>query len=195
MSTAVILAGGQSRRFGQDKAFFKIGKRPMIRIVADTLTKEFEEVFVAGGDLQRLHECNLTGYPDPVPGKGALGGIYNGLTRTKADWIFFCGCDMPLIKSAIIRAVVDSIGDEDILMPIVGQVRQPLHAVYKRTIIPAVRDLVHGRDGFLPDLLPRANVRYLNENLFSGIPDYEHSFASINDLATATQYRSHLDKL
>jgi len=193
--TAVVLAGGRSCRFGQDKAFFMIRGKPMVKIIIDILGSDFDEVIIAGGDMEKSQEHGLVCYPDPVPDKGALGGIYNGLIHSNSQFIFCCGCDMPLIKPDVIRVILDNISDEDVLMPVINNKRQPLHAVYKKSLLPLVERLVNSSDRFLPDLFERAKVRYLDECHFSKLPGYDLSFVSFDDLNAVAQYRSHLEKL
>jgi len=195
MAAAVILAGGQSRRFGEDKAFYQVGKRLMVEVVADVLRPEFDEVMIAGGDVIRFKDHGLVCYPDPVRGKGGLGGIYNGLMHTTADWFFCCGCDMPLLQPEVVGTIVRNLGDEDVLLPVINDVRQPLHAVYKRSILPTVERLVREANSFLPDLFNCVNVRYFDERDLSHIPDYQLSFVSLNSAEAVSLYKPHLDNL
>jgi len=167
----------------------------MIRIVYDTLRTVFDEVIIAGGDTAGLRELGLDSHPDPVAGKGALGGIYNGLLRSASTAVFVCGCDMPLIKPAAIRTVLQAAADEDILIPLIDGIRQPLHAVYRRTILPSAERLATQDNCYLPDLLGEVNVRYLEEATFADVPDYALSFVSLNDQDMVAQYRRHLERL
>ena len=167
----------------------------MIRIVTDILNGVFDHVVVAGGDIEKLEDQGLVCYPDPVPGKGALGGIYNWLINSDSEFAFFCGCDMPLVKPDVIRVILDNIGDEDLLMPVINGIRQPLHAVYKRSILPAMERLVNSNDRFLPDLLKEVGVCYLDEHIFLKLPDYHISFVNLNSLDAITRYKSWLERL
>ena len=175
-TAAVILAGGQSRRFGSDKAFHEIGGKPMIRHVAEILGSIFSMVIVAGGNRRKMQEIGLKCFPDPIPGKGALGGVYNGLVHTDADSIFFCGCDMPLLNREVISIILDRVDNETTLIPMINDKRQPLHAVYPRKICPVVERLGRCEGCFLPDLWPQIEVTYLNESAFSHIENYHLSF-------------------
>ena len=167
----------------------------MIRIVADVLETEFNHVLIAGGDQEKLNEHGLGCYPDPVPGRGALGGIYTGLLHSDSPWFFCCGCDMPLLKRPVIRRIVDNLGDEDVLVPVVNGLRQPLHAVYKRSMFPTVKELIGQKDKYLPDLFESVKVRYLDEAAVADIPDYQLSFVSLDSPEKVSQYQSHLDGL
>jgi molybdopterin-guanine dinucleotide biosynthesis protein A len=194
MTSAVILAGGSSQRFGRDKAFFEIRGRPMIRIVADTLSVIFDKVIVAGGNAEKLGEQGLICYSDPVSGKGALGGIYNGLVNSESESVFFCGCDMPLVKPEVIRVMLDNAADEEVLMPMIKGRRQPLHAIYKKTMLPAVEQLARSEDLFLPALFEEVDVRLLEEYIFSEIPGYHLSFVNLNNPDAIDQYRPLLER-
>lgn len=167
----------------------------MVEVVVDVLKSEFERIIIAGGDVTRFQEYGLVCYHDPIEGKGALGGIYNGLMHTKANWFFCCGCDMPLLKRLVIRRIIDNIGDEDVLMPVVNNIRQPLHALYKKRILPAIKKLMGQKNKYLPDLFESVKVRYLDETVVADIPDYQLSFVSFNNPDMLSQYRSHLDNL
>jgi len=195
MTIGIILAGGRSRRFGEDKAFFQINGRPMVRIVADVLGTVFDQVIVAGGEPNQYAEIGLTCFPDPVKEKGALGGIYNAFVNTSADSIFLCGCDMPLVQADVIRLILDNANDSDIVLPVVDGVRQPLHAMYRRTISPVVEELIHDRTSFLPDLFGRVKVRYLDDDVFAGLPNASLSFVGFNDQTTVSRYQQYLDRL
>ncbi len=195
MTTGVILAGGRSRRFGEDKAFFQINNRPMVRIVADVLGTVFDQVIIAGGAPDHFAEVGLTCHPDPIKEKGALGGIHNAFLNTSAGSIFLCGCDMPLVRADVIRLILDNANNSDIVLPIIDGIRQPLHAIYRRTILTVVDELIHDSNSFLPDLFSRVKVRYLDDDVFAGIPDASLSFVGFNDLTTVDRYQSHLNKL
>ena len=192
MSTAVILAGGKSRRFGSNKSFYEINGKPMIRIVADILLTIFDEVIVAGGDKSKLDQLGLNVFSDQVPDRGALGGIHNGLVHTEEDSIFFCGCDMPMLNTDVIRVVLQNNGAEGALIPIVDDKRQPLHAVYSRSILPNVERLLHCEDCYLPDLWQHVTVKFLDEAAFEKIDNYHLSFVSFNDLSTIDRYKNFL---
>ena len=193
--TAAILAGGASRRFGSPKALHMINGRPMITIVGDRLQKLFDNVFIAGFPSAQFAPAGLTCLPDRYVGKGALGGIHTALTNTTDQWVFCCGCDMPLVQAAVIYRITESIRDEDILLPVIGGVRQPLHAVYNRRILPIVEHLCAANDAYLPDLFTRANVRCLEDDCFADIPGYALSFVGLNDRHQIERYATELSTL
>jgi len=194
MTAAVILAGGKSRRFGRDKALFPVAGQPMIVWVASALRQVFDDIFVAGGDPPGFEKLGLRCFPDPIPDRGALGGLYNGLTHTDSAQIFLCACDMPFIVPETVKAVLENIGSEQVTLPVIGGKRQPLHAVYSRRILPLVEATLEMPDMYLPALLDQAKVRVVQEEAFAHISDYHYSFVSLNDPESLQRYRHLLER-
>lgn len=189
MTTAVILAGGKSRRFGSDKALFPVAGQPMIVWVASALRQVFDDIFVAGGDPLDFEKLGLRCFPDPIPDRGALGGLYNGLTHTNSPQIFLCACDMPLILSGTVKVVIENIGFEQVILPVISGKRQPLHAAYSRSILPLVEATLEIPDLYLPALLDQAKVRVVPEEAFVHVAGYHYSFVSLNDPESLQRYR------
>ncbi len=83
-----ILAGGQSTRFGSDKAVALLRGKPLLDHAREALAAQCDEVVVVGRD---------TGIPDsPAPGMGPLGGIAGALHHARQnghDQVLTCGVD------------------------------------------------------------------------------------------------------
>jgi molybdenum cofactor guanylyltransferase len=88
-----ILAGGQSRRFGSDKAEALFGGKALLEHVADALRPQTAELVIAGREWP-----GLTSVADiPEPGLGPLGGLAGALDyaqRNGFDFVLSCGCDL-----------------------------------------------------------------------------------------------------
>ncbi len=89
-----VLAGGQSRRFGSDKALALLAGTPLIAHVLDALRPQVAALVVVGRD--HAGERSL---PDrPAPGLGPLGGLAAALSHAAAhgfDAVLTSGCDLP----------------------------------------------------------------------------------------------------
>lgn len=88
-----ILAGGQSRRFGQDKAEAHLAGKRLLDHVAERLAPQVDALVVAGGPARHGY-CSL---PDrPAPGLGPLGGLNAALheaARRGLAWVLTAPCD------------------------------------------------------------------------------------------------------
>ncbi len=95
MILGVVLAGGQSSRFGSYKALAPWrGKKPLSLYAVDNIAGQADAVVIAGRE-----EGPALCIPDwPEPGMGPLGGIAAGLRHAEAngfDSIMTCGVDSP----------------------------------------------------------------------------------------------------
>lgn len=172
--TAAVLAGGQSRRMGRDKAFLPFGGRPLIERTLETLGRRFDDVLVVANDLARYAPLGRRVVADLRPGAGALGGIYTAValgTGEAASHVFVCACDMPFVDGLLIDVLLaeaardtgegpaDVIVPEDAGAPDASAGVHPLCAVYGRRTLPAIeRRLAEGRlkvIGFYDDVRVR----------------------------------------
>lgn len=92
MILGVVLAGGQSSRFGSDKALAELNGRTLISRAVDALSGWCEDVVIVGRDTGPAR-C----IPDwPHAGMGPLAGIAAGLRHAQDhdfDGILTCGVD------------------------------------------------------------------------------------------------------
>jgi molybdopterin-guanine dinucleotide biosynthesis protein A len=180
MSTAIILTGGKSRRFGQDKALIEIDGVPIVKRIHQRLLNIFSRVFIVGGNPGSFRSMDLEFFSDRIKGVGALGGIYTGLIETPDPWLLAVACDMPFLSNRVIDILIENIGNEDILCPKINGFRQPLHALYHKSCIEKIEVLKERKDLSLPLLFENADVRFLAEESFADIDNYELSFMDFN---------------
>jgi molybdopterin-guanine dinucleotide biosynthesis protein A len=102
-----VLAGGESRRFGKDKAMAEIGGKPMLmrmcELVAAGATVAADEVKIVGA-TDKYGGFGAPCIVDRWPGEGPLGGIITALANTAAqstacEWNLILSCDMPFLSS------------------------------------------------------------------------------------------------
>jgi molybdopterin-guanine dinucleotide biosynthesis protein A len=140
--TGIILSGGKSSRMGTNKAFLRVGSERLI----DGTVKIFQEIFpevilVTNSPLDYLdQDCIIA--TDIIKGKGPLGGIYTGLFYASHERIFMAACDMPFLNRAFIEYMMDHCADFDIVVPELPDGLQPLHALYSRRCLPAIKRLI-----------------------------------------------------
>jgi molybdopterin-guanine dinucleotide biosynthesis protein A len=159
---AIILAGGESRRMGQDKANLLLGERTLLQSVAATLQPLFAEVIVSV--RQPRHEIDLPQVCDDPLHTGPLAGLVAGLERINTPWLFALACDMPFITPAVIEYLAQQRADYQAVVPMVSGYPQPLAAFYAASCLPLARDCLNGAGKHsLRELLEHLQVRYVNE--------------------------------
>ncbi len=99
--TAIIMAGGDSRRMGQDKANVMLGSRTLLQSVIATLQPLFAEIIISV--RQPRAEIGLVQVCDDPSHSGPLAGLFAGLERATTSWVFAVACDMPFISAGCNR--------------------------------------------------------------------------------------------
>jgi molybdopterin-guanine dinucleotide biosynthesis protein A len=98
---AAILAGGQSSRFGSDKAAALWDGRPLLSHVRDVCARWADAVVVVGRE---------GGIADrPAPGLGPLGGIAGALHHAAMqgfDSVLTLPCDTPYLPEALVASLL-----------------------------------------------------------------------------------------
>src|SRR5437879_4715270 len=98
MISAVLLAGGKSRRMGQDKATMLFGGAPLWQIQLEFLRKtQSQDLFVSAQTDPPWRPTDLGFVADDQPSRGPMSGIAAALSRTTADHLLVLGIDMPFM--------------------------------------------------------------------------------------------------
>lgn len=140
-----VLAGGRSRRMGADKASLALGGRPLAAWPVWALRQVVEEVWLVGGDRVLADELGVGYTPDLWKDAGPLGGVYSALRASGAN-VLVVGCDMPLIRPALLTALLETDARYDVAVPVKEGECEPLLALYRITCLPgAEAALARGR--------------------------------------------------
>jgi molybdopterin-guanine dinucleotide biosynthesis protein A len=178
--TGVILAGGQSRRMGRDKALVSLEGKPLIQWVLDALSRVCDPVLIVTNSPAPYSFLGAEMVADLFPGRGAMAGIHAGLFFCRTDRAFVVGCDMPLLNPDLVRFMARLHGPWDVTVPRIGDFLEPLHAVYsKRCLGPVERLLASGARRIL-DLYPLVRVRQLNEEEVRRVDPELRSLMNVN---------------
>lgn len=157
--TGVVLAGGGSTRMGRDKATVELDGRPLVLHVATQLGAWAGRVIVAAGEPGRLADLGLEVVADARPGEGPLMGIAAALAAAETDLVLFVACDVPDLPPALVAALLAAAAGAEGAVPVDAEGRpEPLFAVYRRRLLPLVRDLLAAGERRARALLDRADV-------------------------------------
>jgi len=133
--SAAIMAGGKSKRMGQDKAWIELDGEPLITRVASVLAQVADEVIVVANE-PRYASLGLRVVHDKYPEGGALGGIATGVAAATHDTVLVAACDMPFLSAAMWRLLLGHAGEADVVIPRVGGEYETLHALYTKACLP-----------------------------------------------------------
>jgi molybdopterin-guanine dinucleotide biosynthesis protein A len=177
------------------KAWLPFAGEIMLPRVVRVLSEAVDPIVVVaapGQDTPSL-PSEVTVVRDEEKGRGPLQGLASGLAalRGRADAAYLSSCDVPFLRSAFVRRLIELIGGNAICVPRVGEYHHPLAAVYRVDVADTVSQLL-------------ANDRLRPFYLFESVPtriieanelvDVDPTFQSLRNLNTPEDYESALQE-
>jgi molybdopterin-guanine dinucleotide biosynthesis protein A len=144
---AFVLAGGQSKRMGTDKAFLELGGRPLIEHALELAHSVTGEVKIVG-DAAKFAVFGDT-VSDIFAARGPLAGIHAALSASKSDCNLVLGVDLPFVEARFLKFLVSKAqaGDVVVTVPAAAGYLQTLCAVYRKPFMHvAASALENGRN-------------------------------------------------
>ena len=176
-----ILAGGLSRRMGQDKAFLPIAGQPVIQRVLERVRPLSDDVIIVTNTPDRYTPDNtFRVVADVFPGKGSLGGIYSALTAARHSHCLIVACDMPFLNPSLLEHLIRLAPGYDVVVPRIADRLETTHAVYGRACLAAIeRQLAHN-DLQIRRFFPEVRVRVVEQAEVAHFDAKLHSFLNMN---------------
>jgi len=185
-----------SRRMGQPKLSLPFGSELMLPRVCRLLSEVVPRIVVVAAqdqELPRLPEF-VSIARDEYASLGPLAGLATGLRaiRPEADVVYVPACDVPLLRPAFVRALLDRLGDADCAVPTDGRFDHVLSAVYRTHLEDRARQLL-SEDRRRPLFLVEQSrsLRVPVEELRAADPDLD----SLSNLNTPEDYETALARL
>jgi molybdopterin-guanine dinucleotide biosynthesis protein A len=193
MLTIAIQAGGESRRMGEDKARLDFRGQLLIARVLDRVARLADEILVTANQPEAYAFLQVPCFPDLLPGRGALGGLYTALSAAHHPLVAVIACDMPFASAGLLafeRNLLEST-PADAVIPRTSQGLEPFHAVYRKaTCLPLVRTALEKGQRRVDSWLAQADISYLTPEEIARHDPHSLAFLNVNtpeDLAAAIQ--------
>jgi molybdopterin-guanine dinucleotide biosynthesis protein A len=196
MLTLSIQAGGKSSRMGQDKALLDFDGQPLIRHLLARLDLLAQETIITTNHPEDYRFLELPLVPDPIPDRGALGGLYTALSAASQPLVAVVACDMPFASPPILRACRDILSLDpglDAVIPGTRRGLEPLHAVYRRkTCLPAVKAAIQADQWKMISWHAEVNVKSLAPEAVARLDPSGLAFENVN---TPEQFQQAIRRL
>lgn len=183
----IILAGGQSRRMGRNKALLSVPgheSSTFIERVIALLAPLCAEILIVARDQEMaaayapLARARIV--TDLVSGHGPLMGLYTGLRETRMSHALVLAVDMPFAQPALLSYLLSLPRGDAVIVPVVNGVSQVLFAIYPRSIIPLIEARLHEGRRDPRSLLDIAPVKYIDEERLRRVDPELRSFVGVN---------------
>ena len=173
--TAVLLAGGESRRMGSDKATLRWRGRPLWEWQLEKLRALTPEriLLSARSDLPwRPSDVELL--PDIPPSRGPLSGLAAALDTMETDHLLALAVDLPFMTTEHLRFLCERARPGTGIVPMIKGTAEPLSAIYPGTARTHFLEALPLDDSSLQPIVRRLVA--LNMLQAFPVPDEEHQF-------------------
>lgn len=190
--SGVLLAGGKSRRMGEDKRYLAVGEQTLLERGLEVFQSIFQEVLVVIAQDSPPLGVDARVVRDLVPDCGSLGGLYSGLMQATTPWVFVVACDMPFLNQAAIAQFTSRRTTADIVMAKLDARLQPMHAIYSKQCLPVLEQMIRARQLKIQEMVSQSSlrIRYVTEADLLTIDPSWRSFYNVNTLADLEAARS-----
>ncbi|NWF74923.1 MAG: molybdenum cofactor guanylyltransferase [Nitrospirae bacterium] len=195
--TGVLLAGGKSRRMGEDKRSLVVGEQTLLERGLGVLRSIFHEVLVVIAQDSPPLDVNARVLRDLVSDCGSLGGVYTGLTLATTPHIFVVACDMPFLDQTVITQITSRRATADIVMARLAARLHPMHALYGKGCLTVMRQMILARQLKIQELVAHSSLRvqYITEADLLTIDPSWRSFHNVNTPAELVAARALLAQI
>ena len=199
--TGVILAGGQSSRYGgRPKGLERVHGSRVIDRVAAVLAAETDSLLLIANDLDAASWLpGVRVESDVRPGIGSLGGIHAALVHARTP-VIVVAWDMPFVPPGLIAELRARGADADVVAPESGSSRrglEPLCAFYSQACIAPIEHALDADDRRVVGFFEQVRVARVPAEDVRRFGDPERLFMNVNtpgELALAEQYASTADR-
>jgi len=129
--TAVLLAGGESRRMGRDKATIEFDGRPLWKRQLEVLRAVGpEKIFVSARTIPSWLPDDAELLLDDPPSRGPLSGLTKALAAMRTTHLLALAVDMPFMTREQLDVLYELAAEGRGVVPVIGERAEPLVAVY-----------------------------------------------------------------
>jgi len=173
--TGIVLAGGRSRRFGQDKALAPLDGTPLIKRSVDLLKSVDLEPVIITNESADYSFLNCRIERDVFPDHGPLGGLYTAMKRLTGTLLVLT-CDMPFLEGSVLQTLKDehAMGGQITIFR-QKDALQPFPGIYDSSLSERILSLINTNQLSMKQLLSEAGEKKIIIASFS-----DHLFKNVN---------------
>ncbi|MCJ7720842.1 molybdenum cofactor guanylyltransferase [Candidatus Bathyarchaeota archaeon] len=187
--SAIILAGGFSRRFGSDKGLVVLANKPLVVHVIERISPVVDEVLlVVSSEIQKqifepILENKAKLIIDKDDSQSPLIGAITGFETAKGEYSLLLPCDTPLVSTKIVQFFLDLCTNRSAVIPRwpSGYI-EPLQAVYhtKSALTAAKKALAAGSMNMRSMIDNLMGVRYVSTMVLEQMEPELVTFFNVN---------------
>lgn len=164
--TAIILAGGNSTRMGEDKGLMALDGKPMIQHVIDVAKGVVDDIIIVANN-EDYSRFSYPVFKDEVKGKGPLGGLYTGLLHSDTQMNLVLSCDVPYINASLLNLVISHAKGFDVTIPQKDEQTHQLIGVFSKNCLMTFKNAIDDDRLKLTTTFKELNLKIVDATHFS----------------------------
>jgi molybdopterin-guanine dinucleotide biosynthesis protein A len=179
--SAVLLAGGESRRMGADKATIIFRGAPLWERPHGILRDLHpERIFVSARVDPSWRPLETELLLDEPPSRGPLSGLTRALAAMRTTHLIALAVDMPFMTSGQLHVLLELAAEGRGVVPVIGERTEPLAAIYPAEAAMDFATALAGTDFSLQRLI-RKLAAVEKVRLLAVPAQDEHFYRSVNE--------------
>uniref|UniRef100_UPI003217722A molybdenum cofactor guanylyltransferase n=1 Tax=uncultured Draconibacterium sp. TaxID=1573823 RepID=UPI003217722A len=175
--TAILLAGGKSKRMGTDKALLKVEGISLLEKSVALCELVCPKILISSNN--QAH--NMFGYPlisDEIENCGPLGGIYSSMQKSETEWNFVISVDSPFVESEFVSFLFEQTGSYDAIVPVHSKGKEPLITLYNKSSIAEMEKMLRAENFKMHNLIRSINTNFIDSQKWVAM--YPKLFHNLN---------------
>lgn len=188
-NSAIVLAGGASKRFGYDKVLVPLAGKPLIMHVLDALNDIVEEKIVVVSSeeqaekIAKILKLDVKIAIDQSKFQSPLVGALTGFKEAHGEYALLLPCDTPLVSREILSLILElCIGKNAVIPRWPNGYIELLHAAYRvKPALEAAEAALNEAKLDLRSMVERLrNIRYVSTLVFQQFDPQLKMFFNVN---------------
>lgn len=189
-ASIAILAGGQSRRLGEDKALLRLSESgpTLLERTAGTCAGLTDDIFVIAPGGRGYEGFGLRVVDDRFPGEGPAGGVISALRAARYSHCLVLGCDYPLLARPLLRWLMEQADPERPVLPRLPaagrqggrHTLEVLHGVYPVATLADIEQAFSAGERQLARIVRKLHPRLVGPEALERFDPGLSSFRSVN---------------
>ncbi len=174
-----ILAGGESKRFGENKLLYRIGGKRVLEIVTEKALEVCSFVFLVVKERDPYESIGIPIVEDVSEDRCPAVGVYTALSHSQEERVLILSGDLPLIKREVLELLMNHHRDPITICEAKGRLH-PLIGIYSRSVRESLGDYLRRGKKSMMGFLKEVGFKVLEEDTIrEADPDLD-SFTNMN---------------
>ena len=150
----------------------------VLQYVVTSLSDHISDVVLVANDDPDVQGARIVN--DVYPNAGSLGGIYSGLKAASHELAFVAAADMPFLNINLVVALAKRAADADAVVPIVQGRPEPIHALYRKTLLSSMRRQIERKELKITTVFESFKIVWVDDNDLRATDPELRSFHNLN---------------